>query len=331
MGVTNGVPFFPATDGVIIYTATSVSPSDCPLTFEVTVLTQPTVTATVDPTEICFGESVVFTGSGAATYIWDHDVVDGETYTPDEDGIITYTVTGISADGCQLLTTVDLVVVPAPDITAELDTIINTGGTVNLIANSSFPGSYVWSPAFEVECPTCPVTTASPANDETFVVLFTDQNGCYAYDTVLVNYIEGIGVASGFSPNGDGINDILFVQGYNLEAVHLQVYNKYGERVFEASNQGVGWDGAYLNRDENPGVFTWVLDYNLVDGRIGRISGNTTLFRYFLHKFYFLQTANQSTAFLLLNGWGVRFLTKATYNKGNFPVFQTFIKNFAYI
>ena len=93
--------------------------------------------------------------------------------------------------------------------------------------------------------------------------------------------------------------------------MHLKVYNKYGERVFEASNQGIGWDGAYFNRDENPGVFTWVLDYNLVDGRIGRISGNTTLFRYFLHKFYFLKTANQSTAFFITKWMGCQIFNKS--------------------
>ncbi|MFT5820724.1 MAG: gliding motility-associated-like protein [Crocinitomix sp.] len=78
--------------------------------------------------------------------------------------------------------------------------------------------------------------------------------------------------------NADGINDVLFVQGYNLKEVHLEVYNKYGEGVFATSDQDIGWDGTYRNKDENPGVFTWVLNYNLVDGRVGRISGNTTLF-----------------------------------------------------
>lgn len=284
MGVIDGTPFFPTDPGTFAFTVIGyLGPIACENTNSVTVTVYelPEVTATVEPDEICFGESVIFTGSGAATYIWDHDVEDGEPHTPDMDGIITYTVIGVSSDGCQRSTTVDVLVLPEPDLNAELDTIINTGGTANLIANSSLPGSYIWSPAFEIECPTCNITTASPGNDEIFVVLFTDQNGCIAYDTVivLVNYVEGIGVASGFSPNGDGINDILFVQGYNLEEVHLEVYNKYGERVFETSDQDIGWDGTYHNRDENSGVFTWVLDYNLVDGRIGRISGNTTLFR----------------------------------------------------
>ncbi len=284
MGVVDGTPFFPTAPGTFTFTVIGyLGPISCENSNSVTVTVYelPEVTATVEPSEICFGESAVFTGSGAATYIWDHDVVNGEPHTPDTDGLITYTVIGVSADGCQRSVTVDLVVIPEPDLTAELDTIINTGGTANLIANSTSTGSYVWSPDFEIECPTCNITTASPGYDETFIVLFTDQNGCTASDTVivLVNFVEGIGVASGFSPNGDGNNDILFVQGYNLEEVHLEVYNKYGERVFETSDQDIGWDGTYHNKDENPGVFTWVLDYNLVDGRTGRISGNTTLFR----------------------------------------------------
>ena len=96
---------------------------------------------------------------------------------------------------------------------------------------------------------------------------------------MVVNFIEGIGVASAFSPNGDGENDILYVQGYNLYAVNLLVYNKFGELVFETNDQSIGWDGTFRNRDENPGVYTWVLNYNLTNGSSGTVSGNTTLFR----------------------------------------------------
>ena len=49
--------------------------------------------------------------------------------------------------------------------------------------------------------------------------------------------------------------------------------------VFESDNQNIGWDGTFKNRNENLGVFTWVVHYTLADGKNGYIKGNTTLIR----------------------------------------------------
>ena len=284
LGVTDGVAFAPTEAGSFTYTVTGyLGPLNCEDTKMITIIVYelPEVTATVDPGELCLGESAVFNGAGADSYVWDNDVIDDERYTPEEAGIVTYTVTGTSADGCEGFAAVDLIVYELPDLTAELDTIINTGGTADLIAYSSLAGTYYWSPYKEVECDTCSVTTASPINDTEFIVEFYDENGCSAMAEVMVyvNYIEGIGVPLAFSPNYDGTNDILYVKGYHLQEMTFEIYNKYGERVFSTLDQNIGWDGTFKNRDENPGVFAWVLQYTLEDGRSGLLKGDTTLLR----------------------------------------------------
>ena len=96
---------------------------------------------------------------------------------------------------------------------------------------------------------------------------------------VYVNYREGIGIPTAFSPNNDGVNDILFVKGFGITSMNLVIYNRYGEVVFESNDQSIGWDGTFKERDENPGVFTWVLQYNLSSGKKGKQKGNTTLIR----------------------------------------------------
>jgi gliding motility-associated-like protein len=97
--------------------------------------------------------------------------------------------------------------------------------------------------------------------------------------SVKVNFIEGIGVPTAFSPNGDGNNDVLYVKGVGITKMNFKVYNKYGEKVFETQEQRIGWDGTYLGRNENPGVFVWVLEYSFVNGSGGIQKGNTTLVR----------------------------------------------------
>lgn len=108
-----------------------------------------------------------------------------------------------------------------------------------------------------------------------------DPYGCSSSDTVLVlvNYSKRIGVPSAFSPNGDGNNDVLFVKRQGIVGMSFQVFNRYGELVFQSDDQRIGWDGTYKNRDENPGVFTWVLYFTFEDGELGMLKGNTTLIR----------------------------------------------------
>lgn len=208
-------------------------------------------------------------------------MIDDEEYTPLEPGSFTYTVIGTNEWGCENSATVTLTVNDLPDLTAGTDTIINTAGTALLGAYSSETGSYFWLPDQNIVCNTCPITTANPVENTTYIVEFVDANGCssYAEVLILVNFVKGIGVADAFTPNGDGINDALFVLGYNLEQIHFEIYNKYGEKVFASSDKRIGWDGTYHDMEQNPGVFTWVLYYTLTDGERGILKGNTTLIR----------------------------------------------------
>jgi gliding motility-associated-like protein len=94
-----------------------------------------------------------------------------------------------------------------------------------------------------------------------------------------VNPQISLGVPDAFSPNGDGQNDVLFVQGVGLEAMEFQVFNRYGERVFLSQDQNVGWDGTFMNQELNAGVFNWLLHYNFSDGSKGMRKGTVTLIK----------------------------------------------------
>jgi gliding motility-associated-like protein len=368
-GATNGVAFVPAGVGTIVFNVTgsyAVSGCDNTASVSVTINPNPVVVASATTTEVCFGESVTLTGSGADSYSWDGGIVNGVPYTPVALGVTTYTVTGTTAFGCVGAATITISVIDCepvvpffsvqsvacvgaciqitdqstgavgawswdfggaaipgtsteqnpvicvtdagsftieltttsstgalstvshvvtvyenPSVFAEKDTIIDLGGQAILAGvNASF-GTFEWEPTQNMDCPDCQITGVNPNESTTYTVHFEDQNGCKASDTVmvLVNFVEGVGVPTAFSPNGDGFNDILFIKGYALESVSLVVYNRYGEIVFETTDQRIGWDGTFKNREENPGVFTWVLYYEFLNGKTGSQKGNTTLIR----------------------------------------------------
>lgn len=99
------------------------------------------------------------------------------------------------------------------------------------------------------------------------VILQTDE-GCKSADTVMMmNAFVPIYSPNAFTPNGDGLNDV-FRPVVDLELVrqfHLSIYNKWGQRIFETSDAGMGWEG----KGAMAGVYVWVISY---ENRVGKVS-----------------------------------------------------------
>ncbi len=53
-------------------------------------------------------------------------------------------------------------------------------------------------------------------------------------------------IPSAFTPNGDGINDYFGVKAEGIKQFKLQIFNRWGEMVFESSDMLTQWDGTYL-------------------------------------------------------------------------------------
>ena len=102
-------------------------------------------------------------------------------------------------------------------------------------------------------------------------VLLTDVNGCDSIVFVELSFLEGYVhfVPSGFSPNFDGVNDILYVMGGGIEEVSFMVFNRWGEVVFETDcccDETCGWDGSYKNIVLNNGVYVYMLSGKYING-----------------------------------------------------------------
>ncbi|MCH2046653.1 MAG: gliding motility-associated C-terminal domain-containing protein, partial [Saprospiraceae bacterium] len=95
-----------------------------------------------------------------------------------------------------------------------------------------------------------------------------------------------IGVAAAFTPNGDGTNDYLFVQGDDKVAQInvFRVYSRWGELVYEGTGLTIneatqGWDGTYKGKPMNSGVIAWYAEVEFLDGHVEIIKGDATLLR----------------------------------------------------
>ncbi|MBX7225633.1 MAG: PKD domain-containing protein [Chitinophagales bacterium] len=70
-------------------------------------------------------------------------------------------------------------------------------------------------------------------------------------------------VPTAFSPNGDGNNDVFMVLGEEIATINLEIFNRWGEKVFSSTEQTIGWDGTFKGKLQN------------VDTYIYNVSGTT--------------------------------------------------------
>lgn len=149
--------------------------------------------------------------------------------------------------------------------------------------------SYVWSGMYgnTLSCSECETVLAKPTDMITYEVYAIDENGCEATDktTVVVQKIREVAVATGFTPNSDGMNDLLMVHGLpETQVMNFRVYDRWGELLFEDANFTIndktrGWDGNFRGTPMNAGVYVWYLEVKYSDGMTQSLKGQTTLIR----------------------------------------------------
>jgi gliding motility-associated-like protein len=125
--------------------------------------------------------------------------------------------------------------------------------------------------------------TVIPQQTTQYEIVVKDFKFDETRDTITV-YVEDcftddIFVPNIFSPNGDGNNDILFVRSEYIQSMKFQIYNRWGEMVFESKDINYGWNGEYNGKRCNPSVFVWHLEATMTNGQVVQRSGNVTLVR----------------------------------------------------
>ena len=86
-------------------------------------------------------------------------------------------------------------------------------------------------------------------------------------------------VPAAFSPNNDGVNDLLHVMGGPFENMLFRVYNNWGELLFETKDQKTGWDGQWNGTVQPNGVYVWTLVVDMYNNRQVKKNGDVTIVR----------------------------------------------------
>ncbi len=159
---------------------------------------------------------------------------------------------------------------------------LKIGGTVQMLNLSQL--SYAWDWDFgdgsysQLENPD---HTYNQAGIYTICLRAKNQQGCddtfcldlEVYDEPLV-YIP-----TAFSPNGDNHNDIYYVIASGFKKTELQIYNRWGEMVFQSDDINLGWDGNYHGKAQELDVYVYIFIGTLPDDKRQVYKGNLTLIR----------------------------------------------------
>jgi gliding motility-associated-like protein len=282
---TETFDYFFDTAGAYVFTLNVTSDKGCTNTITDTIFVPEPVNASplVDAS-ICEGDSLQLFAGGGETYEWfpatnisDPFIADPIIYPTES---TTYVV--IVSNACSSDTVfVNINVLPAPDVVAGPDTIVYSGNPVQLLASGAF--TYVWSPDNGLTDSYIPNPIALPNETTQYILTGTDESGCTATDTALVYIIPNcfhFVTINAFSPNGDGINDkFRFITDGDDELVGMDIYNRWGDLVFQTNNIENGWDGTDGNgKEQEIGSYIFRIT-TTCDGILQSLSGSVTLLR----------------------------------------------------
>ncbi|MDX2000815.1 MAG: PKD domain-containing protein [Chitinophagales bacterium] len=229
--------------------------------------------------------------SNATSYLWQLSTgISSTDATPlfDSLGVGSYSLgfTAYNPNTCNDSASqqVSFQVFPSPTAIFDLDTnSYQIFDDVQFANGSSSPANYAWdfgdgSGSTENQ----PTHRYREEGSFSPCLTVTDTSSCearYCKD-LEITFRPVIDLPNAFSPNGDGLNDIFYVEGYGVSTMEFRIYNRWGELVFESDRLEHGWDGTYKGQAQEAEVYAFTLKATFKDGTSSDLrKGNITLLR----------------------------------------------------
>ncbi|MCU0446129.1 MAG: gliding motility-associated C-terminal domain-containing protein [Microscillaceae bacterium] len=186
------------------------------------------------------------------------------TFNPGVLGVGEHTVIYTERTGCVSFVKKVNVRPPLPVLSSQGLKVCSFSGTPTIL-DAGEGASYRWSNR---------QTTRTIAIEQsgTYEVEVTDSLGCKTMSklTVIEKCEPKFIIPNAFSPNGDGLNDVLEIFAQDITDFSLTVYNRWGEIIFIAPNRKVFWDGTQNGKAIPDGTYVCVIKYQELPERIER-------------------------------------------------------------
>ncbi len=241
-------------------------------------------------------ESAQLFASGTFRYQWNPSVGLNAANIPNPiarpASTTTYRVIGLDQENCFTDTAfVTVGVGYNPTVNLPQGTLVVAGTQVLL--NAQYTGGpfrrYTWTPDADLSCNNCPAPVATVNDNTRYTIVAETIYGCTASDTATYTVEcqkDQVFIPNAFSPDGDGVNDILMVRGKGVATVKsFRIFNRFGQVVFEkqnffANDPTAGWNGRIGGVPASADVYVYTAEVQCTAGGITfTYKGNVTLFR----------------------------------------------------
>ncbi len=236
-------------------------------------ITCPVSFATCD-TIVEFELPVVFDECGVANFSQTFGPASGEFFP---EGITAVGYEVVDQNGNVAVCSFDVERYPTPVIKAPADTTVYFAEPISLEPMDSLVVDYFWTPSIYLSAQDVKSPDANPESDITYMVTGTSAYGCEVSDEMNITVLSELRFAQAFSPNGDGENDVFYIEGIQMyPGCKVTIVNRYGLRVFESLGYPDPWDGTFKGADLPVGSYFFVV---VLEEGGAEISGTITIIR----------------------------------------------------
>lgn len=240
--------------------------------------------------EICLGDSIQLYADGGEVYLWSPDLFINNNTVPYPFVwpiySIDYNVSVTDSNKCANAASIPVFVQQEPVFDQSDTFYIVVGDQIDLPGEPSYSVEYSWAPAELVVCPTCYNPGFVPLFSTTFYLTmnaYAGNNLCFTkYDSlyISVDWKFSIDVPDLFTPNGDGNNDVIFVEGRGIkELIEFRVFNRWGQEVFYTEDKNTGWDGIFNGQAQPIDTYTYMAKVLTYENKVLVKNGVFTLMR----------------------------------------------------
>ncbi len=285
---STGATISAAPDTLTTYTVIGTDVNGCIALDSVSVFVLPELNAIAgNGGDICRGGVLQLNVSGGNQYVWtpanslDNPFASNPFASPQQ--TTTYTV--IISDGLCDADTLNIVVNvnESPYCNAGQDFEIPVGTEIQLGGEVALGTTYSWSPPEGLSCIDCLTPTVIATVNTTYTLTTTSSNGCKSEDEMIIIVAcpsDLLFVPNAFTPNGDNKNEIFRVRAIGIkELKYFNVFNRWGQLVWQTSDITQGWDGTFLGSKVPPGVYVYYLQAVCSGGQNISKQGNITVLR----------------------------------------------------
>ncbi len=175
---------------------------------------------------------------------------------------------------CAIRDSVQVTVVDKPVLSIQGDKLLCSGDSILLQNSVNSPTvNYTWNNGKK--------GYSQWINKPGLYSLSGMDRGCYAETSINIGELScpEIYVPTGFTPDGDGRNDIIRPICAGIDLVYFRVYNRYGQMIFETREDGKGWNGKLNGIQQSMATYVYVVEGRDKSGRQHIRKGTFVLIR----------------------------------------------------